>query len=235
MSTLYPQPDLSQRICASPDITSSCHMWDKKLILADGAELWIKILDDIDEAQIDNLWDTLYPNEEQKVMMFGKLVDIPRKQLLLGRDYAFAGHNTTKKDIVLPPYLDHLQKRICELCQVQFNGTIVNFYKDGADYIGPHRDKTSKLVDDGSSIASLSLGSSRIFRLTKEQRPHSRRHETILEMELAHGMLILMKGNKFQKVFKHEILKQKDDPSLPAEKRRRISITMREFISTRSD
>lgn len=212
--------------------------WAKQLILADGAELWIKTLDDVDKAQVDKLWNTLYPKEEeQKVMMYGKLVDIPRKQVLLGHDYAFAGHTTKKKDLALPPpYLDDLQKRICEHCQVQFNGTVVNFYKNGEDYIGAHRDKTSQLVDCGSSIASLSLGASRIFRLTKggcRQPHHSRRHETVLEMELTHGMLIMMKGKNFQKLFKHEILKQKDDPSLPAEKRRRISITMREFRKTR--
>lgn len=60
--------------------------------------------------------------------------------------------------------VEEIKKEVEEQCEEQFNFALLNYYKDGNDYIGPHSDDCRDLVE-GSSIASVSFGASRDFKL----------------------------------------------------------------------
>ena len=70
-----------------------------------------------------------------------------------------------------------------------------------------------------SSIASISFGESRIFRI----RDHNTK-KIVKDIELKHGSLLIM-GGDFQKEFTHEIPK-----TMKKNVGRRINITCRDFI-----
>ena len=100
---------------------------------------------------------------------------------------------------------------------MKYNATFFNWYKNGSEYISAHRDDEHGLVP-GSTIASLSFGDVRTFRirdyLTKK---------IVLDVQLKHGTLFVM-GGDFQKEFTHEVPKTKKSLH------KRINITYRNFI-----
>ncbi|SRR5712692_2585098 len=79
-----------------------------------------------------------------------------------------------------------------------YNAVLCNLYRDGNDSVGLHADAEAEM---GSVIASVSLGSERLFRLKRKDGtvPFSER--------LPHGSLLIMAGNT-QKNFKHEVPKE---------------------------
>jgi hypothetical protein len=92
------------------------------------------------------------------------------------------------------------------------NGALVNYYRDGWDYVGSHADKE---MLPGCSVLALAFGATRTFRIRDLQTG-----QHVLDVPHTNGMLLCMAGD-FQQEFKHEI---------PQEKRillPRISITLR--------
>jgi len=98
-----------------------------------------------------------------------------------------------------------------------FNGVLLNLYKDGKDRIGWHSDNTTELGYN-PIIASLSLGSDRIFKL---------RHKILninLEIILSHGSLLIMKGET-QHYWEHCI------PTEELITKPRINLTFRNILN----
>lgn len=97
------------------------------------------------------------------------------------------------------------------LPRVPYNAVLCNLYRDGNDSVGPHADAEPEM---GPVIASVSLGTERLFRL----KAHN---GTIAFTErLPHGSLLIMAGQT-QKNFKHEV------PKEPGVALARINLTFR--------
>ena len=103
------------------------------------------------------------------------------------------------------------------LTNTKYNSCLLNLYNDGNEGIGWHSDD-EKSIEDGSSIASVSLGAKRKFSFK-----HKQSNKTISVL-LEHGSLLLMKGVT-QKKWLHSLPKS-SKITLP-----RINLTFRIMVT----
>lgn len=132
---------------------------------------------------------------EQKPGVFG------HKQPRLTASYGDPGINYRYSGTVNParpwtPDLLAIKTRV-EAIDGRYNYCLLNLYRSGNDSIGLHADNEPGL---GDTIASISLGATRLFRLR-----HNTTRET-LDFPLAHGTLLIM-GGTMQQFWKHEVPK----------------------------
>ena len=84
------------------------------------------------------------------------------------------------------------------LPRLGYNAVLCNLYRNGNDSVGLHADAEPEM---GPVIASVSLGTERLFRLK------SLKGSVVLAERLAPGSLLIMAGQT-QKNFKHEVPKE---------------------------
>jgi len=111
------------------------------------------------------------------------------------------------------PCLLRLKKRLEKMLTVQFNYAVLNYYRDGQDYIGYHADRE---VSNGQIVASISLGATRRFVL-KHKHHTNVRHVFMPE----NGDLLILNDAAIKHAYKHSVPKM-------ANVGPRISITFRE-------
>lgn len=116
------------------------------------------------------------------------------------------------------PLLEKVHDRIKDLTHESFNYAYLNFYRDGNDYIGFHSDKEDN-IEQGSTIASLSLGATRDFvirhiadtRIAQAMLDNESRLAALeaakQSITLENGSLLLMKKST-QKVYHHGVPKR---------------------------
>ena len=92
-----------------------------------------------------------------------------------------------------------------------YNAVLCNLYRNGNDSVGLHADAEPEM---GPVIASVSLGSERLFRLK------SLTGSVVFAERLPPGSLLIMAG-RTQKNFRHEV------PKEPAVEQPRINLTFR--------
>ena len=114
------------------------------------------------------------------------------------------------------PALADVRRRIERTTGAQFNGVLLNLYRDGRDSMGRHADAEPELGVN-PFVASLSLGAVRCFVLRHEASGEKR------VFELAHGSLLLM-GGTLQHHWTHEL------PKTAGPVGERINLTFRRFI-----
>jgi alkylated DNA repair dioxygenase AlkB len=139
--------------------------------------------------------------------------------------------DTKESENIFTPLLLRAHEKIKELTGETFNYAYLNFYRDGNDHIGWHSDKEETL-EEGSTIASLSLGATRDFmirhisdtKLAQNMSDDNLRIEALESAKqtipLKSGSLLLMK-KLTQKVYHHHIPKRLNVKSP------RINITFR--------
>ena len=94
-----------------------------------------------------------------------------------------------------------LKNKLEELTQFKFDYVLINYYRDGKDYISYHSDREA--IGDGKNIiCSISLGETRKFVLKHIDKNIPKR-----SFELNDGSLIIMKGDETQIYWKHTITK----------------------------
>lgn len=172
------------------------------------------------KESFDALW-TQHPEEFNQIKLFGKLVTIPRWQRSYGRDYKFSGVVSKGHELpdVLKPYLSWVNS----LGYGEFNEVLVNWYQDGAHYIGSHADDEQQLKPD-SPIVTITLclpGIPRKFRIRDKTTK-----EILEDFPTTNGFVLVM-GGKFQKEYKHEIVRMTGSQASKAGAR--ISLTFRQF------
>jgi alkylated DNA repair dioxygenase AlkB len=101
------------------------------------------------------------------------------------------------------------------LARLGYNAVLCNLYRNGNDSVGLHADAEPEM---GPVIASVSLGTERLFRLKGQNGA------VVFAERLPHGSLLIMAG-KTQKSFKHEV------PKEPAIAQPRINLTFRHIVS----
>ena len=155
--------------------------------------------------------------ESDELIIFGKKMQVPRLTAWYcrnGKTYKYSGN--TKRSIKEFHLLDNLIKRVSCFLKLDFNGVLLNYYRDGNDSVSWHRDD-EKQLGNKINLATLSLGTARPFLL---RNTSSRKTQKLV---LQNGSLFLMR-HPFQRHYHHCL------PKAMNIKKIRISITFRKII-----
>jgi alkylated DNA repair dioxygenase AlkB len=164
------------------------------------------------------IWD-LHPKERGFVKMFGKKSLVPRYHAVFGPSYKFNGMT----DAPLPldhPYLLSLLAWVQRHSGKPYEGMLINWYKSGLDYVGPHSDDEKEIVP-GEPIYSFSFGQARDF-VIRSKKPMETGGYYRKVISMTDNSLIIM-GGEMQQHFKHSVPKR----ALSTCPNERINITFR--------
>lgn len=165
-------------------------------------------------ARFGELW-ALHPAEFYQMRQpgTGAAIPVPRWQQAYGRDYRYSGN--VNRALPIPPILEPYLAWVRGALDGRLNGLLLNWYEAERKHrIGPHRDSTAGLIE-GSSIVTISLGATRVFRL-------SAKGERSVAFDAAHGSVFVLPWETNRHA-KHGV------PHRAADSGRRISITARAF------
>ncbi|XP_034031704.1 alpha-ketoglutarate-dependent dioxygenase alkB homolog 3 isoform X3 [Thalassophryne amazonica] len=142
----------------------------------------------------------------------GEAYDEPRLTCWFGElPYTYA-HSTMAANAQWHPLLITLRESVEQVSKCRFNSLLCNLYRDGHDSIGWHSDDEASLGAK-PTIASLSLGDTRVFSLRKQPLPEENGDYTYVErirVPLSHGTLLLMEGAT-QDDWQHQVAKEYHD------------------------
>lgn len=171
-------------------------------------------------GQADALFDQLQTRnwQQYQIQMFGRWVQEPRLiDWAGGLPYVYSARTLEPRP--LSSELQALMERVSRAAGVEFNHVLLNFYRDGQDSMGWHRDNEPEL-GASPTVGSLSLGCSRDFQL---RRPGGALHT----LHLAHGELLIM-DPPCQSQWQHQLPKR----ALSRVSEPRINLTFRRILST---
>ena len=95
--------------------------------------------------------------------------------------------------------LSSLRRRVEEATGCRFNAVLVNYYRDGSDYVGWHCDDDAEM-GEAPVIVSLSLGAARDFSFRRKGN-----HGEVGRLVLSAGSLLRMPP-QFQRDWEHSVL-----------------------------
>ncbi|HIK44361.1 MAG TPA: alpha-ketoglutarate-dependent dioxygenase AlkB [Leptolyngbyaceae cyanobacterium M65_K2018_010] len=166
----------------------------------------------------DRLFHDLYTGIhwcQEHLQMFGKQIPAPRLTAWhgdVGKSYTYSRLTHHPQPWTAP--LTLIRKRIEPIAQVQFNGVLLNLYRNGNDSMAWHSDDEPELGPN-PIIGSVSLGGTRHFRFR-----HRYQKANPVGVNLTHGSLLIM-GGSTQHFWQHQLAKT----SRPV--RPRINLTFR--------
>jgi len=174
----------------------------------------------LEEEEGDYYLDTLLHNtpwQQHKVMMYEKEVWTPRLS-------AWYGNRPIRDGDKRPPIpwtneLQALKQKVEAMTGINFNGVLLNYYRNEQDSVAWHSDKDT-MPGMKTEIASISLGAERNFDFRSKNDPKKK-----YSIKLQHGSLLLMKGD-LQRYWEHRIAKS----SIPLGPR--INLTFRKITTT---
>lgn len=156
--------------------------------------------------------------KQEPIRLFGKTILQPRLTALYGdpeKSYSYSG--ITMNPIPWNNTLREIKFQIEKLSMESFTHVLLNFYRDGKDSMGWHRDNEASLGRN-PTIASISLGETRDFQLR-----HYEDKKIKLNIPLNSGSLLIM-GGESQHFWEHQIPKSKKVS------KGRINLTFRKLI-----
>ncbi|WP_262245668.1 alpha-ketoglutarate-dependent dioxygenase AlkB family protein [Parapedobacter soli] len=172
------------------------------------------------ELQADHYFNRLLGTIEwnnDEAVIFGKKIITKRKVAWYGdKPYEYTYSNTTKRALPWTADLLELKVLIEKETGECFNSCLLNLYHSGEEGMAWHSDGEADLKRNGA-IGSLSFGAERKFAFK-----HKRSKEKI-ELVLAHGSLLVMKGTT-QTHWLHRL------PPTKKITRPRINLTFRTMI-----
>jgi alkylated DNA repair dioxygenase AlkB len=157
--------------------------------------------------------------KQEAIKIFGKEVLQPRLTAWYGdenKTYRYSG--LTMKPLPWTDTLLQIKERVEHASSYRFNSVLLNFYRDGQDSMGWHRDNEKELGEN-PVIASVSFGAERKFQFR-----HYKDQKTIISLVLNHGSLLLMSGAT-QSCWQHRL------PKSSIMQTPRINLTFRNIIS----
>lgn len=140
---------------------------------------------------------------QESVMMYGKRLAVPRLTAWFadpGVRYTYS--NIHNAPMSWTPELAALRDEVETFLGVRFNSVLLNRYRDGNDSVAWHADDETEL-GERPTIASVSLGSTRTFRLRGAVDRASR-----ASIELEPGSLLVMSGDS-QHAYRHSVPKER--------------------------
>ena len=141
--------------------------------------------------------------QHDKLNMYGKEVFLPRFSAWYGNDdkpYTYSGLTLQPKK--WNKGLLFLKEQIEKIANASFNSVLMNWYRDGDDYINWHAD-AEKELGQNPIIASINFGATRRFLIRRNDD-----HSIKMELSLKHGTLLIMKG-ELQHHWQHSVPKEK--------------------------
>lgn len=153
--------------------------------------------------------------QHDQIKLFGKQVYIPRYAAW----YGDAGTTYTYSGLTLEPKpwnarLLAIKEQIEGLAKVSFNSVLLNWYRDGVDYMNYHADDEKELGEN-PVIGSVNFGATRRFVIRRKADKKEK-----VEFPLQHGTLLIMQG-AMQHHWQHTVPKQR------RVKESRINLTFR--------
>jgi len=154
--------------------------------------------------------------KQKPIKIFGKSVLQPRLTAYYGeRAYTYSG--VTLHPLPWNKPLLQIKEKIEPLVNTQFNGVLLNLYRDGQDYMGWHSDDEKELAP-GAVISSLSFGETRRFVFRRRDN-----HQIKVELNLGDGDFLIM-GGETQKFWQHYV------PKSAKSTQPRINLTFRVIL-----
>ena len=151
-------------------------------------KIFAKLITDID-------WQT------ETLFLFGRHIQVPRLTAWYGdATYTYSGLSHKPKKWL--PVLNELRDLVQSCTSKKFNSVLLNQYRGGSDSMSWHSDNEQELGDN-PSIASLSFGGTRRFRL----RNTINKKQT-LSIDLSDASLLVMAG-PLQHNWQHALPKTK--------------------------
>jgi alkylated DNA repair dioxygenase AlkB len=141
--------------------------------------------------------------KQDQINIYGKSVPLPRLTSWYGdegREYTYSGINS--KPNHWNEGLMYLKCEIEKFCSVQFNSVLLNWYRDGEDYLNWHSDDEKELGKN-PTIASVNFGETRDFVIRRKDDKTQK-----LVIPLKHGTLLVMSG-ELQHFWEHTVPKRK--------------------------
>ncbi len=162
-------------------------------------------------AEADRYFDVLNRDivwDQPEISVYGKRHVIPRLQAWYGdqcTEMAYSGIRLAPKPWIRT--LGELKTKIAHETGATYNSVLVNLCRGGQDSVGWHADDEQELGHE-PVIASLSLGSSRIFSLKPKSSTLPNGALKRRDMTLNHGDLLVMSAGT-QSYWHHALLKDK--------------------------
>lgn len=155
---------------------------------------------------------------QEPIKFMGKEIMQPRLTALYGdthKAYSYSG--ITMKPAQWLEELIFIKTKVEAFLESEFSTVLLNYYRNGADSMGWHRDN-EKSLGSNPTIASLSFGTSRPFLLR-----HYGDRKLRVKIDLTPGSLLVMTGTT-QHNWQHSLPKR---PKLQTE---RINLTFRAIV-----
>ncbi|XWV26481.1 alpha-ketoglutarate-dependent dioxygenase AlkB [Tupanvirus soda lake] len=138
-----------------------------------------------EELQVDIPWD------RYKYKVHGKEVTSPRLMHII--------NFTNDDNLENLPELSKIKNRVERITGVNFKYAVLNYYRDGSDYIGFHPDRE---VKNGDIVVSVTVGATRRFVLKHKFRENVK-HVFILN----HGDVLILNEAAIKTAYKHSVPK----------------------------
>ncbi len=157
--------------------------------------------------------------KQEAIWIFGRRVMQPRLTALYGNQEVSYGYS----GIIMKPkpwneFLWQIKEKLEEKAGEEFTHVLLNYYRDGQDSMGWHRDNEASLGPN-PTIASVTFGVPRSFQL-RNYKDKKIKTSVLLES----GSLLLMKGET-QHFWEHQL------PKSAKVKGERINLTFRKVIA----
>lgn len=158
------------------------------------------------------------PWKQEPIKIFGKEVMQPRLTAWYGDiDKAYSYSGITMQPHQWTQSLLQIKTAIEAATGHRFTNALLNFYRDGKDSMGWHRDNEKELGPN-PVIGSVNFGATRKFQFR-----HHREKNISRSIDLSHGSFLLMKGAT-QHHWEHQL------PKTNKETAARINLTFRTII-----
>jgi alkylated DNA repair dioxygenase AlkB len=155
---------------------------------------------------------------QEPIWMFGKKVMQPRLTALYGNsDQPYSYSGISMDALNWTSLLEEIRNKIQEFTGLNFTHVLCNFYRDGNDSMGWHRDNES-VLGINPAIASITFGATRLFQIRHYESKMNK-----LDVSLTHGSLLMMTGES-QHYWEHQLPKTKKVSSP------RINLTFRKLL-----
>jgi alkylated DNA repair dioxygenase AlkB len=151
------------------------------------------------------------------IRMYGKDVFLPRYSAWHGdsdKPYTYSGLTLNPKP--WNPVLLEIKQKIEFPSSAEFNSVLLNWYRDGSDYIGWHADAERELGKN-PIIGSVNFGATRTFQIRRIDDETEK-----VSFPLSHGTVLIMMG-ELQHFWHHSVPKEKKVT------RSRINLTFRKI------
>jgi alkylated DNA repair dioxygenase AlkB len=141
--------------------------------------------------------------KQDSIKLYGKDIPLPRLTTWYGdkgKSYSYSGINSIPNE--WNKGLLYIKQEIEKISNVKFNSVLLNWYRDGEDYLNWHADDEKELGKK-PVIASVNFGETRDFII----RDNSDKSNKIT-IPLKHGTVLIMSG-ELQNFWQHSVPKRK--------------------------